>query len=119
MSFETKIWHKLFYTEVGTDHLGNKYFIAKTKDLHGKYRRSVMYNGTPEPSKVPPVWHAWLHYTTDDIPESFKAYSWQIDHVPNLTGTEFAYRPNGHIYKGGKRDKATGDYEPWQPNEAQ
>ena len=35
--------------------------------------------------------------------------------VPNLTGTKAAYRPPGHILKGGQRDKATGDYEAWTP----
>lgn len=116
MSIGTKLFHKLFYTQVGVDHLGNKYYISKCKDVRGVYRRSVWYNGTPEPSKVPPVWHAWLHYTTDEVPESYKAYSWQIDHVPNFTGTQYAYRPKGHICNGGKRDKATGDYEAWNPS---
>ena len=40
---------------------------------------------------------------------------WQKDHQPNLTGTELAYRPPGHTLKGGRRDPATGDYEPWSP----
>ncbi|MBN9542773.1 MAG: NADH:ubiquinone oxidoreductase subunit NDUFA12 [Alphaproteobacteria bacterium] len=117
MSFETKLFHKLFYKEVGTDHLGNKYYESKCHKTNGKNRRSVWYNGTPEPSRVPPMWHSWLHYTTDEIPASNVSYTWQIDHVPNLTGTDYAYRPNGHIYNGGKRDKATGDYEAWNPNE--
>ncbi len=32
-----------------------------------------------------------------------------------MTGTSQAYRPQGHILSGGKRDKATGDYEAWSP----
>ena len=32
-----------------------------------------------------------------------------------LTGTDQAYRPPGHTLKGGRRAKATGDYEPWTP----
>jgi NADH:ubiquinone oxidoreductase subunit len=37
------------------------------------------------------------------------------EHVPNLTGTDRAYRPPGHTLQGGRRDRATGDYEPWTP----
>jgi NADH:ubiquinone oxidoreductase subunit len=50
---------------------------------------------------------------TDD---SAKRWDWQTDHVPNMTGTANAYRPPGHVLKGGARDAATGDYEPWQPS---
>jgi NADH:ubiquinone oxidoreductase subunit len=32
-----------------------------------------------------------------------------------LTGTELAYRPPGHALAGNHRDKATGDYEAWTP----
>ena len=41
--------------------------------------------------------------------------AWQKPHVPNLTGTADSYRPAGHDYQGGKRAKATGDYEAWTP----
>ena len=33
----------------------------------------------------------------------------------NLTGTGLAYRPPGHLKSGGRREKATGDYEAWKP----
>jgi len=42
-------------------------------------------------------------------------HQWQQPHLPNLTGTKYAHRPEGHMLKGGKRAPATGDYEPWQP----
>ena len=35
---------------------------------------------------------------------------------PNLTGTNEAYRPPGHVLVGGKRQPATADYEPWRPS---
>jgi NADH:ubiquinone oxidoreductase subunit len=41
--------------------------------------------------------------------------AWQKPHQANLTGTAAAYRPPGDILSVGQRDKATGDYEPWQP----
>jgi NADH:ubiquinone oxidoreductase subunit len=68
-----------------------------------------------EPSKVPPLWHAWLHYMTDQFPNKKDiTYEWQQDFVPNLTGTSFAYFPKGHPNKGGKTPKKW--YKPWMPN---
>ena len=53
---------------------------------------------------------------TDTPPgEAEQRFDWQKDHLPNLTGTRYAYRPPGHVLSGGQRDKATGDYEPWTP----
>jgi NADH:ubiquinone oxidoreductase subunit len=78
----------------------------------------VIYKGSVEASKVPADWHGWLHYTEASPPpeEGFAKQSWQKPHLPNLTGTVHAYRPQGHALKGGKRAAATGDYEPWTPN---
>lgn len=105
---------------VGQDQDGNKYYTAKPRPGYKRERRWVMYNGTPEATKVPPEWHGWLHHQTDVLPdndtESFRR-SWQKPHHPNLTGTRQAYRPPGHILKGGQRDAATGDYEAWKPGE--
>lgn len=105
---------------VGTDAFGNKYYTAKPRPGYKRERRWVMYDGAPEASKVPPEWHGWLHYQTDEMPEeggqSFRR-EWQKPHQPNLTGTNQAYRPPGHVLEGGKREKATGDYEAWTPAE--
>ena len=38
--------------------------------------------------------------------DSAKRWDWQTDHVPNMTGTAGAYRPPGHVLKGGARDGA-------------
>jgi len=35
--------------------------------------------------------------------------------LPNLTGTEHAYYPQGDARKGMERPSATGDYQAWQP----
>jgi NADH:ubiquinone oxidoreductase subunit len=105
---------------VGTDQTGNRYFRAKPIKGYKRERRWVLYKGTPEASKIPPEWHGWIHHQTDAIPandtQSFRR-EWQKPAQQNLTGTNAAYRPPGHILKGGKRDKATGDYEAWTPPE--
>jgi NADH:ubiquinone oxidoreductase subunit len=97
---------------VGTDAFGNRYFRAKD----GSRKRWVIYNGRPEASKVPPEWHCWLHYTVDDAPiHGVEHKAWEKPHLPNLSGTPYAYRPQGSVAKGGRRPAATGDYQAWQP----
>lgn len=105
---------------MGEDMFGNKYYTAKPRPGYKRDRRWVMYKGAPDASKVPPEWHGWLHHQTDDFPsndaESYRR-PWQQPHEANMTGTNQAYRPPGHILEGGQRDKATGDYEAWSPND--
>ena len=105
---------------VGQDELGNRYFEAKdASDAYdaGRKRRWVIYTGYAEASKVSPDWHGWLHYTFDEPPTvaPFAIKSWEKPHLPNLTGTIYAYKPQGAISKGGVRQAATGDYEAWTP----
>lgn len=104
--------------KVGSDSFENTYYRAKPRPGYKRERRWVMYKGAPEASMVPPEWHGWLHYQTDEVPEegaeSFRR-PWQKPHQPNMTGTNQAYRPPGHILEGGQRDKATGDYKAWTP----
>lgn len=106
--------------KVGRDPYGNTYFTARAKPGYKRERRWVIYDGEPEATKVPPEWHGWLHHQTDVVPgdqdKSFRR-PWQKPHHPNRTGTNLAYRPPGHILEGGKREKATGDYEAWSPQE--
>ncbi|WP_435640566.1 NADH:ubiquinone oxidoreductase subunit NDUFA12 [Micavibrio aeruginosavorus] len=103
---------------VGRDVYGNRYYSAKARPGYKLDRRWVMYKGVPEASNVPPEWHGWLHHQTDVVPasdaESFRR-PWQKSHMPNMTGTNLAYRPPGHVLSGGQRDAATGDYESWTP----
>lgn len=102
---------------VGEDEFGNRYYEERRAPKEGRRRRWVVYKGIPEASKVPPYWHGWLHYTHEKpmAQEEAKRYPWQKDHLPNLTGTPYAYMPSGHILKGGKRAKAISDYEAWRP----
>lgn len=105
---------------VGTDDTGNKYYRAKPRKGYKRERRWVIYKGAPEASKVPPEWHGWLHHQTDIVPTERKTgyrRSWQKPYRPNMTGTNQAYRPPGHVLAGAQRDKATGDYEAWTPDQ--
>ncbi len=117
MSLGTWIYTLVNGDQIGTDEFGNKYYRGKGRKLNGRERRWVVYKGDVEASKVPPEWHAWLHYTVDEplTEEAAKAKSWQEAHQANQTGTSDAYRPKGHVFKDGQRAAATGDYEAWSP----
>ena len=119
----TRLFTWLRGEEVGRDAAGNRYFRHKRGGtIMGcslqKERRWVIYNGEDEASRVPPEWHGWLHHTIDEVPpaDGGRRYPWMREHIPNLTGTDRAYLPPGHTLRGGKRDRGTGDYEPWTPD---
>lgn len=143
MTITTRIHTILHGQHVGDDEFGNRYYTERKaarnskKKMAGRTRRWVIYKDTPkawwqkalvlpllmsnsmdkaEPSKVPAQWHGWLHYTSDTIPDSHaKRHAWEKPHLPNLTGTSGAYRPPGHLLKGGHRSASTSDYEAWKP----
>ncbi len=119
MNLTILIYTKLFGKCVGKDHFGNRYYESGW--LHRVFNRNnrwVYYNGIPEPSKIPPMWYSWLHYQSNEKPESDnKKYKWEKENLPNLTGTAYAYYPSGHVLGGGARKKATGDYEAWKPSQ--
>lgn len=99
---------------VGSDRYGNRYY--EERRAHPlRRRRWVAYAGEPEASKVPPEWHAWLHYTTD-APLTPVDRPWIKPHQPNLTGTAQAWRPAGSQQQGGRRAAASADYEAWTPD---
>ncbi len=110
------------FDHVGTDAQGNRYYRSKTKhgDAKGqaRQRRWVIYEGSNDASRVPSEWHGWLHGQGDDVPESFlpPARIWETEYTPNATGTDTRYLPQGALQKGGKRARATGDYEAWSPD---
>ena len=118
MDFGTLVHTWLHGRHVGTDRFGNRYFEHKSRTRpDGRRPRWVVYNGMVEASKVPADWHGWLHFSTDEFPSAADVrHEWQKEHLPNLTGTRYAYRPPGHILQGGRRDRATGDYEAWTPD---
>ncbi len=99
---------------VGSDDFGNRYYRGR-KPVEGvREKRWVIYVGEPEASKVPAEWHIWLHHTADaPIPDSARK-AWQKPHIENMTGTPEAWFPPA--LEGKDRPKATGDYQPWQPD---
>lgn len=124
MTIGTRIFTWLKGELVGTDAFGNRYYrerghrpLKRGGGRDSRERRWVLYQGDDDASRVPPVWHGWLHHTTDQLPADADKplYPWQKPHQPNLTGTPAAYRPSGSVLKGGPRARATGDYEPWTP----
>jgi NADH:ubiquinone oxidoreductase subunit len=105
---------------VGEDATGNRYYEARDDSDSfdkGLKRRWVIYNGYAEASKVPAEWHGWLHHTFADPPTvaPLPQKAWEKEHLPNLSGTIYAYRPQGSIARGGERQAASGDYEAWKP----
>lgn len=114
--FATWLYTKLHGALIGSDEFGNKYYQhKKAADEFGRSRRWVIYKGLKEATKVPAQWFGWLHYQVDSPPlTNNKKYSWEKNHVPNLTGTQYAYLPKGHPLKNSPREKATGDYMPWR-----
>jgi len=104
---------------VGKDEDGNRYYEARTNknSYDGRKRRWVIFNGYAEASKVSPDWHGWLHHTFEEPPTEapLKRAKFEQDHLPNLTGTPYAWRPKGSLAREGERARATGDYEAWRP----
>ncbi len=109
----TRLWTWRRGQFVGEDTQGNRYY----RDRRNPKRRWVIYNGMVEASRVPPEWHGWLHNIVNDLPSEtgYKPRAWEKAHLPNLTGTEMAYRPGGSLLRGAQRQKTAGDYEAWKP----
>ena len=107
----TRLWTWRKGELVGKDETGNQYYRER-----GGRRRWVVYNGEAEASRIPPGWHAWMHYRVDDPPEGiYKPREWEKPHEPNLTGTARAYRPPGSVLNPKPQTPARSDYEPWRP----
>lgn len=94
MSFIDKFLAKIYANKIGQDNFGNQYYVSSFKNYLGQNKRLVIYKGLDLPSKVPPMWHAWLHYMIDEVPlTNNKKFEWERDFEPNLTGTKHAYKP--------------------------
>jgi NADH:ubiquinone oxidoreductase subunit len=116
MSALRRFTARLSSREIGRDRFGNTYYESRARQpVYERTRRHVVYAGAPDPTSVPPEWHAWLHHTTPAPLPEVKLHPWQREHQPNLTGTAAAYRPAGHDYAGGARRVTGGDYEAWTP----
>ena len=104
----TFIYTLFFGKYVGKDVFGNKYY----SNTRGK--RWVIYKKRVESSTIPPEWHLWIHFLTNNRPsnESVK-FSWQKNHEENLTGTKKAYKPDGSLSLDSKKNMKK--YEVWKP----
>ena len=108
--------------KVGTDHLGNVYYTAKPRKGYDRDRRWVIYNGAADASRIPPEWHGWIHHQSDIVPteaETGFRRSWQKPPKANMTGTDQAYLPDGHMLRReqmtNKAETSRADYEAWTP----
>jgi NADH:ubiquinone oxidoreductase subunit len=109
-TFGTQLFTWRHGQRVGEDAEGNVYY----QNADGS-RRWVIYNGEAEASRVSPEWHGWLHHTWQEPPTKapLSRRPWEKPYVPNMTGTELAYRPPGSILAGNRQ--ARPDYEAWAP----
>jgi len=102
-TFGTQLWTWRFGELVGTDEGGNRYYRTRGGAIDptlGFERRWVIYNGYAEATRVPPSWHGWLHHTVDVPPtqDGYQPRPWEKPHLPNMTGTPEAYRPEGSTF---------------------
>ena len=69
---------------VGEDGLGNVYY----RERNGT-RRWVIYKDLSEASQIPPGWHAWIHFITDEPPSDCPGRSpaWPMPSTPGCPST--------------------------------
>ena len=92
---------------IGIDDFGNKYY----SNFKGK--RWVIYKNKVESSKIPPEWHLWIHFLTNEKPlANTIKFKWQKEHEENLTGTAKAYKPDGSLASDSKKNAKK--YDTWK-----
>lgn len=98
---------------VGQDSFGNRYYREK-RGNSSLERRWVVYKGLAEASKIPCDWHGWIHHTFSWPPcaQNTKRRPWEKKHLPNLTGTPYAYKPSQKRLK----TSTTQGYKAWRPS---
>ena len=114
-TISTMLYTRFFGQNVGHDEFGNEYYMSKAKV--SKKKRWVIYNGYADSSKVPARWHTWLHGVVDEIPTEQKRSEkkWMRSHLPNLTGSDSAYKPSGSLSNKKDNKEQMGNYESWTP----
>lgn len=116
MHLSTYIYTFLFGKFVGKDEFQNSYYRSNNL-LHKKEKRWVIYKGIVESTKIPPLWHRWIHFITNELPNEKRVekLSWQKEHRANFTATSMSYHPNSdknYTYK-----KIPIHYQAWKPTE--
>ena len=83
---------------VGKDEFGNKYYS------NSKGKRWLIYKNRVESSKIPPEWHLWIHFLTNNKPSNNPIkFKWQKKHSENLTGTVKAHKSDGSLSLDSKK----------------
>ncbi|XP_046839686.1 NADH dehydrogenase [ubiquinone] 1 alpha subcomplex subunit 12-like [Xenia sp. Carnegie-2017] len=85
-------------TLVGADKYGNEYFennsyfMGRNRFVKFPYKDHRL---SFDASEIPPEWHRWMHYMTDDPPNKVvpEQRKWMADHTVNLSGTNKRYVP--------------------------
>ena len=73
----------------------------------------MIYKDRVESSKIPPEWHMWIHFLTNNKPVvNASKFSWQKKHEENLTGTAKAYKPECSLSSAPKKNMKK--YETWK-----
>ena len=112
-------------TLVGRDGFGNSCFekvdAQSNRNRWVVFAGSAHHYGNQNPTVVPPEWHGWLHYTTDEnpvnSPDGFKQPQYHLEAKihPSFGGVK--YQPKGA--RGTlPRQRNWRKYEPWTPPEA-
>ena len=112
-SVGTRLFTRRRGIAVGSDADGNRYY----RDARDR-KRWVIYNGVAEGTRVSPMWDLWLHHTAAN-PPSDDGKDARLPHLPNLSGTPFAYVPSGSLRAGGRREAVASDYEAWIPDSSE
>lgn len=117
---ESVVAHGPGGTLVGTDEHGNKYF--EKVDAQSNRNRWVVYAESTHytnqnPTVVPPEWHGWLHYITDENPANgeFKRprYHLEAKENPSFSG-ETKYQPKG-AWGAPHHGRSWRKWEKWVP----
>lgn len=79
-----------FGKKIGKDAFNNTYYSGI---IFKKEKRWVLYNGMVEASKIPSAWDMWLRFMINNPKDIKKQFFWELEHLPNLSGTKFAFNP--------------------------
>ena len=113
MNIGTKIYTWIYGTLVGDDEFGNRYYCNSKNFEDYTSKRWVIFNGEIEASKIPPEWHRWIHFITNNKPsDNINKFKWQKKHEENLTGSIKAYKPEGSLANKSKKNMKK--YETWK-----
>ena len=85
---------------VGEDSFGNTYY-ENNEYFFGRNRWVDYKRKDVDASQIPPEWHRWIHYITDDPPTKCPPVERKFhqSHVENLSGSDQEYVPYSTVVK--------------------